>query len=91
MQRREFLAGVAAAAVGVRATAQDQGQDQPAGARTKPFRLKYAPHFGMFRNHAKDPIDQIQFMHDQGFSALEDNGMRRRPVEPARCTRRRGT
>ncbi|NID13735.1 hydroxypyruvate isomerase family protein [Fibrivirga algicola] len=40
------------------------------------FKLDYAPHFGMFENSAgKDPIDQLKFMADQGFTALEDNGM----------------
>lgn len=46
------------------------------------FRLKYAPHFGMFEGHAgKDEIDQLKFIADEGFSALEDNGMLGRPVE----------
>lgn len=40
------------------------------------FNLNYAPHFGMFRQHAgEDLIDQIKFMSDAGFTALEDNGM----------------
>jgi hydroxypyruvate isomerase len=40
------------------------------------FNLKYAPHLGMFKHHAgEDPIDQLNFMADQGFTALEDNGM----------------
>ncbi len=48
----------------------------------KTFNLNYAPHAGMFENHAgKDIIDQIKFMHDQGFRSLEDNGMMQRPVE----------
>ena len=46
------------------------------------FNLKYAPHLGMFRHHAgNDPIDQLNFMADQGFIAFEDNDMRNRPVE----------
>lgn len=46
------------------------------------FNLKYAPHFGMFQNLAgKDLIDQIKFMADVGFTAIEDNGMLGRPVE----------
>jgi hydroxypyruvate isomerase len=45
------------------------------------FKMKYAPHFGMFENQAgKDPIDQLKFMADQGFTALEDNGMTGREV-----------
>jgi hydroxypyruvate isomerase len=40
------------------------------------FKLKYAPHFGMFENSAgKDLIDQLKYMADLGFTALEDNGM----------------
>ena len=47
----------------------------------KPFSLNFAPHFGMFKNHAgEDLIDQIQFMHDHGFRSLEDNGMKSRDV-----------
>ncbi len=46
------------------------------------FRLKYAPHLGMFKNSAgKDPIDQLKFMADQGFRAFEDNDMKTRTVE----------
>ncbi|MAD11759.1 MAG: xylose isomerase [Flavobacteriaceae bacterium] len=48
----------------------------------KPFRLNYAPHLGMFRNHAGDnPIDQLNFMADQGFVAFEDNDMRIRDIK----------
>lgn len=46
-----------------------------------PFKLKYAPHFGMFKNSAgEDLIDQIRYMADQGFTAIEDNGMMGRDV-----------
>ena len=45
----------------------------------RPFQLNYAPHFGMFNNNAgADLLDQIQFMYDQGFRSLEDNGMKGR-------------
>ena len=45
------------------------------------YHLKYAPHFGMFKNSAGDDVvDQLKFMADQGFTALEDNGMMKRPV-----------
>ena len=41
------------------------------------FKLKFAPHFGMFQNHAgADLVDQLKFAADEGFSAWEDNGMR---------------
>lgn len=55
-----------------------------AGASTgrRTFKLKYAPHLGMFKEHAgEDPIDQLQFMADQGFTAFEDNNLMKRPVE----------
>ncbi len=46
------------------------------------FKLKYAPGFGTFREHAgEDLIDQIRFMHDQGFTAIFDNGLMNK--EPA--------
>jgi hydroxypyruvate isomerase len=55
---------------------------QKAADATAPFKLKYAPGLGMFRQHAgQDPIDNIKFCHDQGFRAVFDNGLMRR--EPA--------
>ncbi|UKT64823.1 hydroxypyruvate isomerase family protein [Pedobacter mucosus] len=48
----------------------------------KIFNLDYAPHQGMFENHAgKSFLDQIQFMYDKGFRSIEDNGYLDRPVE----------
>lgn len=45
------------------------------------FNLKYAPHLGMFKHLAgEDPIDQLNFMADQGFTAFEDNGMKGRDI-----------
>lgn len=53
-----------------------------AGAAAKPFNMKFAPHFGMFEAHAgKDLLDQLSFMADQGFRALEDNPMMKRTPE----------
>ncbi len=77
MKRREFLAG----SVGVlAATGTLMGAFGQAQAPQRRFSLNYAPHFGMFRHSAGDDLlDQLQFMADQGFSALEDNGMRGRP------------
>ncbi len=51
----------------------------PAAAPT--FKMNYAPHDGMFKNSAgADFIDQIKFAADQGFRAIEDNGMLDRSV-----------
>jgi len=45
------------------------------------FKLKYAPHLGMFESLAgTDPLAQLNFMADQGFKAFEDNGMAGRDV-----------
>lgn len=43
------------------------------------FKLKFAPHFGQFAAHAgENVVDQLKFMADEGFTALEDNGMMQR-------------
>ena len=45
------------------------------------FNLQYAPHFGMFKNHAGDGlIDQLKFISEIGFTAFEDNGMKDRDI-----------
>lgn len=84
MKRRNFLRnGVTAAATLLPLTQAFSRSDKKHGSvAEKTFKLNYAPHFGMFSNHAgKDFIDQLRFMHDQGFRALEDNGLLRRSVE----------
>ena len=82
MNRRTFLASsLAAGAMAVSMT----GGKRTAIARSLKkvnFKLKYAPHFGMFEAHAgDDPVEQLKFMADVGFTALEDNGMMSRPRE----------
>ena len=81
MKRRTFIqSSVATSAAFVGATTHTQAS--PMATKGKPFKMKFAPHLGMFKHHAgDDPIDQLKFMADQGFSAFEDNGMRNR--EPA--------
>jgi len=80
MKRRNFVktsllaSPTLAAATSVNNTSQDISKYD--------YRLKYAPHLGMFKHHAgDDPIDQLKFMADQGFTAFEDNEMRNRPIE----------
>lgn len=78
MNRRDFLL-----AAGAGATLPVVGERQNAlatPAPREPFRLRYAPHFGMFSNHAKEMVDQLQFAADEGFTAWEDNGMAGRDV-----------
>ena len=46
------------------------------------FNLKYAPHFGMFKNLAGDNlIDQLNYIADQGFTAFEDNNLKKRTID----------
>lgn len=47
--------------------------------QNNPFKLNYAPHFGMFQNSAgSDSVDQLKFAADEGFRGWEDNGMKGR-------------
>lgn len=51
--------------------------------------MNFAPHLGILRpdrplfiNHAgPDPIDQLRFIAEQGFRAVEDNNLQDRPIE----------
>jgi hydroxypyruvate isomerase len=75
MQRREFITQSVAASAAVMAPQALSATplDTP---QKHNFKLKYAPHDGMFASHAgQDFLDQIRFMNDQGFMAIEDNGM----------------
>lgn len=48
----------------------------------KTFNLDYAPHQGMFAANAGSSfLDQIQYMYDQGFRSIEDNGYLGRSTE----------
>lgn len=79
MQRRDFLATAGVAALSSSSLATSSLRAAP--ARKGRFTLNYAPHFGMFENHAPNNLDQIAFAADQGFTAWEDNGMKWRSVE----------
>jgi hydroxypyruvate isomerase len=85
MERRSFIrSGAAAGAALVAGGASAASAVLPAAAvhGQRRFQLAYAPHFGMFREHAgNDPVEQLRFMAAEGFTALEDNGMKQRPVE----------
>ncbi|MBL7856633.1 MAG: TIM barrel protein [Cyclobacteriaceae bacterium] len=83
MKRRNFLKnGLAtASALTVGSAWAFSANTERFNAGEKTFNLNYAPHDGMFANHAgKDFIDQIKFMHDQGFRGIEDNGLLGRSV-----------
>ncbi|HLP94404.1 MAG TPA: TIM barrel protein [Saprospiraceae bacterium] len=81
MQRRTFIQQniLAGAALGLSPLTLAAMPEQD----TKPsFKLRYAPHDGMFRHSGgEDILDQLRFMAEQGFTAFEDNGMSGRSVE----------
>jgi hydroxypyruvate isomerase len=82
MNRRSFLA--AAGTIVSAPVLASPAVAQPAAPKPQKhtFKLKYAPHFGMFKAHAGDDLlDQLRFMADVGFTALEDNGLMKRPVD----------
>ena len=80
MNRRFFSKTITAAGIGATATGQLWAASSIATSAHK-YNLHYAPHLGMFRHHAgNDPIDQLNFIADQGFTAFEDNDMRKRPI-----------
>jgi len=52
-----------------------------AASPKRKFKLRLAPHLGQFVAHAgKNVVDQLKFMADEGFTALEDNQMMQRPI-----------
>jgi hydroxypyruvate isomerase len=78
ISRRDLIGGVAAAAVAVSTGASRLKAANPA----KKFKLKYAPSLGQFREHAgNDPIDELKFMADEGFSGMFDNGLMGKPSD----------
>ncbi len=86
IQRRKFLKqSLATGAAGFLSTtllANESNDKLPHVHDTKTFKLNYAFHDGMFKNHGGDNfIDQIKFAYDQGFRAIEDNGMMGRTPE----------
>ena len=79
MNRRVFLA--AGLAAGIAAISRSQAEEKPAASKGK-FKLKYAPGFGLFEESAgKDPIDQLKFIADEGFTAMFDNDLPKKPPE----------
>jgi len=79
ISRRSLMASAAAAAA---VTISAGTSTARAATPSKKFKLKYAPTLGAFREHAgRDPIDNLKFMADQGFSAMFDNGMMGKPQD----------
>ena len=96
MDRRTFVASLAVAGTtlaaggecGAAPAGRQAGAAGPPAAR-RAFRLRYAPHFGMFRAHAgEDLVAQLEFMAAEGFTALEDNELKQRSAaDQARVAR----
>ena len=81
MNRRHFARTGLAVATGLMISDPASAAVKPAEDQSRSFNLRYAPHLGMFRHSAgNDPLDQLSFMADQGFTAFEDNGMKGRDV-----------
>ncbi len=84
MKRRSFLKNsmaATAALAGGGILSASAIPNQPVRTEKNQFKLKYAPHFGMFKHSAgENLLDQLQFMADVGFTAMEDNGMKGREV-----------
>ena len=80
MKRRNFIQNSTLSAASLMAVNSLFSNNNP-----KPnhiYNLNYAPHFGMFKNHAgSDIFNQLEFIKDQGFKAFEDNGMKNRDVK----------
>ena len=82
MKRRNFLKSALTASATAAAITNAYPSSSKNFTAEKPFKMNYAPHDGMFSNHAgKDFVDQIKFMHEQGFRSIEDNGMLKRPKD----------
>lgn len=84
VNRRGFIGTALAAGIGIAAGAHDAFGAVPSVAPSTAaptFKLKYAPHFGQFTQHAgNDLVAQLEFARSEGFTAWEDNGMRDRSI-----------
>jgi hydroxypyruvate isomerase len=81
MKRRNFIQAGLTAAASAWAISPTIAKEREHALAGKPFKMNYAPHDGMFKNHGgTDFVDQIKFMADQGFRGIEDNGLLGRPV-----------
>jgi len=83
MERRNFIkSGLASSALlAGTGTLWSKTEEKTPSTAAQKFNLHYAPHLGMFKGLAgDDPVDQLKFMADQGFTAFEDNGMKNRDI-----------
>jgi hydroxypyruvate isomerase len=79
--RRGFLNNISLGASGLLIPQLDYSFSNYSNSSNS-FNLKYAPHFGMFKNTAGDNlIDQLNYIADQGFTAFEDNNLKKRSIK----------
>ena len=84
MKRRNFIKNTAASGVALTGltSVMSAAASESKISNSAKFKLKYAPNLGTFRESAGiDPIDNIKFMADQGFTAIFDNGLMKKPPE----------
>jgi hydroxypyruvate isomerase len=85
MERRQFFKNslIAAGAATVSGLGPFEAlASAPKQAIAKKFNMKFSPEFGIFSAAAgKDPIDQIKWGHDQGFTAWENTFLKDRPIQ----------
>jgi len=83
VDRRKFISGVAAtAAAGTVIGQMDSVVGSTVQDSPKKFKMKFAPHPGSFGTSFKNStLDEIRYCHDQGFTAIEFNGLPNQPVE----------
>ena len=78
--QQSLVAGGALLTTSATVFARDKNTNSNGGEKL--FHLNYGIHHGMFQNNAGNNfIDQIKFAYDNGFRAIEDNGMSGRPEE----------
>jgi hydroxypyruvate isomerase len=83
MNRRRFLAAGLAGGAALTPLANSAfAAEESNASAARPFKLKYAPSLGMFKELAgEDMYDRIRFMHDQGFRAVFDNDLMKKPAD----------
>tara|TARA_R110002072_G_scaffold202907_1_gene360884 strand:+ start:27571 stop:28503 length:933 start_codon:yes stop_codon:yes gene_type:complete len=86
MKRNSFLKALGAGTIGLTGMqnmiAKPLVENSILQKKAYSFNLNYAPHLGMFSSIVGDnPIAQLHFIADQGFTAFEDNEMRNRPIK----------
>lgn len=82
MNRRNFLGNSLAAGALSAIPFSVKASEKQSRDLGEPFNLNYAPHFGMFSQSAPGgALNELDFMAEQGFRSMEDNGMKGRSLD----------